>query len=288
MKLLLSIDNSAHSNIAIDDVAGGLWPKGSEILVATAVWSPFGFAGQTSTPEAATKLVEQAAEKVRTNKSVSSVATKVVMGNPKTEVLSLLADNFDLLIMGSRRPSMKKMLFGSVSHALLLASPCSVRIARRPIIRKMRRVLVAFDGSEFCWKALDVVAERDLPAGTEIIILNAVPTLEESSYDNPDIFSMDQLERGRSRLIQIAQDGLSKATELMRARLPHCDISSRILNGHPRETLISACDEYDADIIFVGTQGRNFSASLAIGSVSEAVAVGAPCTVEITKLTPHT
>lgn len=210
--------------------------------------------------------------------------TQILEGNPKVQIIERLAESqFDLLVMGSRRPSMQKILFGSVSHALLLGSPCSVRIARRSIVRQRRRVLVGFDGSEFSWRALDIVAGRHVPDGTEFIILNAVPTVDESAWDNPHVFSQEQLEQGRSRLLDIAQQGLAEAHKKLSADLPHCVISSKIINGHPRKALIAACEDYDADIIFVGTQGRNFSALIAIGSVSEAVAVGAPCTVEIIK-----
>ncbi|HEY9684338.1 MAG TPA: universal stress protein [Drouetiella sp.] len=287
MKLLLSIDNSEHSQLAIEDVSHGLWPDGTEVMIATAVWSPFGFvSAKDSSSEAAQKLLKSAAETVGQNQYVSNVETKVLEGNPKTEIINLLAANkFDLLVMGSRRPSMQKLLFGSVSHALLLGSPCSVRIARRSIVRKQRRVLVGFDGSEFCWRALSIVAGRHVPEGTEIFIVNAVPTVDESAWDNPHVFSQEQLEQGRSRLMEIAQDGLVQAKAKLSADLPHCVITTKILNGHPRKALIAACEDYDADIIFVGTQGRNFSALIAIGSVSEAVAVGAPCTVEIIKST---
>jgi nucleotide-binding universal stress UspA family protein len=285
MKLLLSVDNSEHSAIAIKDVTDGLWPDGTEVLVATSVWHPFSFVAGKETPEAAIKLLAQAEEQVRTNPYITKVETKVVEGNPKHEITSLAGSNqFDLLVMGSRRPSMQKVLFGSMSHALLLGSPCSVRIARKPITRKERRVLVGFDGSEFCWRCLTIVSERHVPPGTEIFLLNAVPTVDESSYDNPHVFSMEQLASGRNKLLEVAESGLKDAYEMLSKKLPHCTVHTRILSGHPRKTLISACDDYDADIIFVGTQGRNFSAQIAIGSVSEAVAVGAPCTVEIVKM----
>lgn len=288
MKLLLSIDNSEHSQIAIEDVSHGLWPDGTEVMITTAVWSPFGFvATKEHSPDAAHKLLAKAKETVQSNPYISKVETQILEGNPKVEIITALAEkHFDLLVMGSRRPSMQKLLFGSVSHALLLGSPCSVRISRRSIVRTKRRVLVGFDGSEFCWRALSIVAGRHIPEGTEIYIVNAVPTVDESAWDNPHVFSTEQLEQGRSRLMEIAKDGLDQAQAKLAADLPHCKITTKILNGHPRKALIAACEDYDADIIFVGTQGRNFSALIAIGSVSEAVAVGAPCTVEIIKGAP--
>ena len=287
MKLLLSVDNSEHSLVAIKDVQDGLWPDGTEVTIATAVWHPFGFVAKKELPDAAVKLLSSAKEQISTNPYISDIATHIVEGNPKVEITNYVrANSFDLLVMGSRPPSMQKMLFGSISHALLLGAPCSVRIARRSIVRKARRVLVGFDGSEFCWRALSIVAERHVTDGTEIYILNAVPTVEDASYDNPHVFSTQQLELGRNKLMRVAEEGLQQAHKFLSEKLPHCIVQTRILNGHPRKALIAACEDYDADLIFVGTQGRNFSAQLAIGSVSEVVAAGAPCSVEIIKMIP--
>lgn len=94
MKLLLSIDNSEHSQLAIEDTARGLWPDGTEVLIATAVWSPFGFVGaKDSSSEAAKKLLTGAADIIGKHTSVTKVETKVLEGNPKTEIINLLADN---------------------------------------------------------------------------------------------------------------------------------------------------------------------------------------------------
>jgi nucleotide-binding universal stress UspA family protein len=235
-------------------------------------------------PEAAQKMVEDAAKKVKTSQFVTAVETKVIIGNPKTMVYKLAAEiGADLLVVGSRKPDIAKMLFGSTSHALMLAAPCSVRIARGVKEKAVPTVLIGFDGSEFCYRAIDVMCERKWPKGTRFVILNAVPTIADAAYDNPHIFSDEELEKGRARLLSIAQQEVEQAQKRMQAKLSDVSIEARIVNGHPREALIAAVSAYDADRIVVGTQGRNFSAHIAIGSVSEAVAVGASCTVEIVK-----
>jgi len=285
MKILLSIDNSLHSHYAIEEVARDYWPSGSEVLVATAVWAPFGFIAPAAPPEAAEKIVAEAADRVRTNPFVTNVETKVVMGNPKTHITKLATEwKAQMLVAGSRKPALAKLLFGSTSHALVLSSPCSVRICREQKSHTSPIVLVAFDGSEFAQNALQSVFDRQWPEGTKFMILNAVPTVQDSAYDNPHVFSDEELAKGRAKLLQVADKELAAAATLAREKLPQAQIDFKVIDGNPRDALINAAAAYDADLIVVGTQGRNFSAQLAIGSVSEAVAVGAPCSVEIVKM----
>ena len=58
---------------------------------------------------------------------------QVLLGYPKSEIIKF-ADSWspDLLIMGSRgRKGIARVLLGSVSHSVLVAVDCSMRIARQ-------------------------------------------------------------------------------------------------------------------------------------------------------------
>jgi nucleotide-binding universal stress UspA family protein len=58
------------------------------------------------------------------------VSTQVTVGDPLS-ILTGLARQADLLVIGShRRPGFERFLLGSISHALLHASPCSVLLVR--------------------------------------------------------------------------------------------------------------------------------------------------------------
>lgn len=285
MKVLLSIDNSEHSRYAVTDTAESRWPAGSDLIVATSVASPFGFKPPATIPESAQHFVEETAALIRAqNPDFKSIETKVLLGNPKSEILGLLEQsNSDMLMLGSRKPDFNKMLFGSVSHALLLATECSVRISREKKSHHGKRVVIALDSSEFSRRALEEVVARPWPEQTEFICVNAVPTLAESFYQAPDVFSVEELEKGRRELMNIANNELTKATELLLSNVPKCTARYDILHGDPRPEVVRASEEFDADLIVLGSQGRNFAARIAVGSVSEAVAVSASCSVEIIK-----
>ena len=85
-------------------------------------------AWRQTTERYADKLVSQVAAML--GDCCTSVTTQVLTGNP-AESLAEAARNVDLLVVGSHvRNRMERFLLGSVSHALLHRSPCSVLIVR--------------------------------------------------------------------------------------------------------------------------------------------------------------
>jgi nucleotide-binding universal stress UspA family protein len=85
-------------------------------------------AWRQTTERYADKLVGQVAAML--GDCCTSVTTRVLTGNP-AESLAEAARNVDLLVVGSHvRNRMDRFLLGSVSHALLHRSPCSVLIVR--------------------------------------------------------------------------------------------------------------------------------------------------------------
>lgn len=285
MKALLAIDNSVHSNHAVQEVIRSAWPSGSELVIVTVVTSPFGFKQPTEIPDTAREFVNQAAAQIREgNSDFATVEGKVTAGNPKAIILTLLnALGSDLLIIGARRADLSKMVFGGVSHPLLLASECSVRIARAARLHSHKRVLIALDASESSRSALQEVLERPWPANTEFVCLNAVPTLTDMNSRTPIMFADDEVERERAELLKVGVSELERATKLLQENVKSCTTRSEILYGDPRECLIRASQDYDADLIVLGSQGRNFSAHVAVGSVSESVALWADCSVEVVR-----
>ena len=54
-----------------------------------------------------------------------------------------------------------------------------------------------------------------------------------------------------------------------------------VLSGNPKRCIIEYAKEWDADLIVIGSHGRRGLTRLALGSVSEAVAMNAECSVEV-------
>ncbi len=65
-------------------------------------------------------------------------------------------------------------------------------------------------------------------------------------------------------------------------------VTSSVEEGDPREVILNSADTWNADLIMVGSHGRKGFDRLLVGSVSEAVARHARCSVEIVRIHPVT
>jgi nucleotide-binding universal stress UspA family protein len=73
-------------------------------------------------------------------------------------------------------------------------------------------------------------------------------------------------------------------TEKAVARLgPVVKVHSEVLNGPPTHAILDEAQRWDADLIVMGSHGRRGLTRLLLGSVSQAVASQAPCSVEIVR-----
>ena len=146
----------------------------------------------------------------------------------------------------------------------------------------MKKLLVAIDGSEHAWKALDLAADIARAQDAEILLLHVVPyepvppafldfieaehiPLEEGAYayhysgrELGDLLTNKAADRLRQR-------GLEKLTPMM-------------LEGHVARTILATASEEGVDAIFLGSRGLSDLKGALLGSVSHKVANLAPCT----------
>jgi nucleotide-binding universal stress UspA family protein len=67
--------------------------------------------------------------------------------------------------------------------------------------------------------------------------------------------------------------------------LPGVDVQFEVLRGSPAESIIEDAERWGADLIIVGSHGYGAVRRFLLGSVSHAVALHAPCSVEIVRQT---
>jgi MFS superfamily sulfate permease-like transporter/nucleotide-binding universal stress UspA family protein len=279
LKVLVAIDNSEHSRIAIDEVAKTPWPKGSQLIVATVLNMPFGMTILPQHEEKAQALVDSAASSIiNANSSFENSSSLVLKGETKSELYYLMEESRpDILVTGARL----KRRMESISHALLLSAHCSVRICRPRISAEGKRILLALDESKFSTNALEQVACRPWADGTEFLCVTAVPTISGYLTQYPDWYEIEELELNRNKQAQSVQRMLEEARQLLASQLPKCNIRTLMVDGEPREALLKVAEEEQIDLIVAGSAGKNFAERLVVGSVSEAMAVWANCSVEI-------
>lgn len=143
MKILLAVDGSPCSNIAIAEVAHLPWPTGTVVHVVT-VGAPVEPSLLGNLPTAfdelmkqqraeAAKLLSEAVGELRRLAPNLTVVPRMLEGNPK-DILIGEAERWgaDLIVVGSHGYGpIRRFFLGSVSLFVAHHAPCSVLIARR-------------------------------------------------------------------------------------------------------------------------------------------------------------
>ncbi len=145
MKVILAIDGSAHSDLAVERVGSFEWPTPSEICVVI-VDAPLGESmvgdsavGASAYDEIVTRQraesnehLERAAERLARIAPNLPVATVLLEGSAKEEINRYATQwEADLIVLGSRgRGAVSSVLLGSVSMTVSMNAPCSVLIVR--------------------------------------------------------------------------------------------------------------------------------------------------------------
>ncbi|MGH9956490.1 MAG: universal stress protein [Pyrinomonadaceae bacterium] len=190
------------------------------------------------------------------------VKTKVDCDSPAWAVIRMAADfGTDLVVVGSHGHSSAggRLIMGSVSQRVLYEAGCSVRVARCSDERRdgLVRIVVGFNESQDSLEAVEAVASRAWPVGTEVRVVTAMDASKPESH--------------------------ARATDKLRAAGLATSEINRV--GDPAHALIKEAEEWGADSIFVGTRDLHGFRHLLYGSVSSAVAAQALCSVEVVRPT---
>jgi nucleotide-binding universal stress UspA family protein len=145
------------------------------------------------------------------------------------------------------------------------------------------KILLAIDGSTFSDAAVTEVAKKPWPADSEVKIISVIepplmPTVE--TWIPPDNY-LEALEAAGE---DQARSIITKAAARIReGQGDHLRISSEIVKGHPKHAIIDEADAWGADLILMGSHGYRGLTRLWLGSVSQAVASHAKCSVGIVR-----
>ena len=143
------------------------------------------------------------------------------------------------------------------------------------------KVIIAIDESPYSRKVLETVADRKWPADTAFKILSVVEPvkLEEIDSDNWSLIAKDAFNRREKFANKICTEG----KELLDKKHPDCNVHIEIRKGNPRHEILEAAVDWMADKILIGAHGHDLCDRFVWGGVSRAVAIKAPCSVEIVR-----
>lgn len=145
------------------------------------------------------------------------------------------------------------------------------------------KVLLAIDGSRHSHAAVEEVAARNWPAGTVIAVLTAIhskwPVVGDPVFFVTSAHAESLLEQRRD-----APELLESAAGRIRDRTMSVTVIAKVVEGVPHEAIVREAEEWGADLIVLGSHGYGPLKRAILGSVAAAVAVEAPCAVEIVRI----
>lgn len=290
-KVLIAYDGSECADAALADLKLAGLPRKTEahVLSVYAEWIlPPGSYGMIETDftryvgereQEALELARKGRERVKTAFEEWEVHAEAATGSPAKVILQK-AETLqpDLIVVGSHgRTALGRLVLGSVSQKVLHAANCSVRIARdhkrdpnAPI-----RLIVGVDGSKGAEAAVNAVASRHWPQGSEARIVNGFPTVITVGAEYAAAAIAQWIADEKARVTEAIDKAVGK---LKGAGL---SVSTIHKENDARFLLVNEAEDWNADCIFVGAQGLNAIERFLLGSVSSYVATHAPCSVEV-------
>ena len=142
------------------------------------------------------------------------------------------------------------------------------------------KILIAFDGSPAAEQAVEEVARRPWPSGSEVRLVTIVdrpfpPTSGVEIY--APVF-----EQLRSSYREEAYDRLQRCLAKFRHR-SDLATSYELRDGNAKQALLEAIRDWGADLVVAGSHGAKGLTRLFVGSVCHALVTHSPCNVEVVK-----
>jgi len=117
--------------------------------------------------------------------------------------------------------------------------------------------------------------------GSEVNIVSVVE-LSVSPVHAP-LFDTETIEAGRAEAMTHAQQAIMRAEAMITEAGLKTTETLLLPTSGVKDLILREAEKWDADLIVLGSHGRRGVKRFLIGSVSEAVAVHAKCTVEVVR-----
>lgn len=141
------------------------------------------------------------------------------------------------------------------------------------------RILLATDGSPYSEAAVDELASRPMPTDSQVLVISVVelPSFPWA-FPGGGVDFDQQMQQTARAAVEEAVGRLKAGPESRKM-----NITSKVVFGSPKRVILEEADAYGAELIIIGSHGRGAWDRMLLGSVSQAVAAHATCSVEIVR-----
>ncbi len=224
---------------------------------------------------AAREVAEHAAE----DSGGVTVQTEMPKGSTVPALVDLTEDAAMIVVGFRGLGAFARRMLGSVSSGLVQHAHCPVAVIHDedPLSDKLAEmsVVVGIDGSPASELATEIAFDQASRRGVELVAVHAISDVDTVELPGVDYTILDE----RANLL------LSERLAGWQERYPDVPVRRSVVWGRPAKVLVEQSDS--AQLIVVGSHGRDGVTGMLLGSVASAVAQAARVPVIVAR-TPRT
>ena len=139
-----------------------------------------------------------------------------------------------------------------------------------------KKILVAFDGSQASKHALDHAVNLADSFDAELLILSVVPRVmmpvfPDEGFGAAPITAAQDMGEYQDKMKEIYNKSLDEAKNDINDHFPERKIEIKLQEGRPSSTIVNAADEFDVDLIVIGSRGIGGITGWILGGTSRNV-----------------
>jgi len=142
------------------------------------------------------------------------------------------------------------------------------------------KILLAIDNSKFSEAATQTLIKQVRPNGNEVRVLHVIelyPLFSPGEQPRPELAVASEEHRHNA-------EALAARTAKALRDAGFGQVTTSVEAGDPRFIVLDRSAEWKADLIIMGSHGQKGLQRFSLGSVSEAIARHAPCSVQIVRI----
>jgi len=147
-------------------------------------------------------------------------------------------------------------------------------------------ILLAIDDSSYSKAVIDSVAQRPWPPESNFKVISVAEPFHpeyagwQTNYVPLALEAQKVMTETTSRVVH-------EAVARLKGVFGHDWVAGEVIEGFIKDKILETAENWPADLIVVGSHGRKGFTKFLLGSVSEAIASHAHCSVEIIRSPQH-